>query len=106
MSRVTDLTGKVFGQGTVQERDHSRGPSAFWFCKCACGKSSSVSGPRLINEDSNRCMSCAMKDRIYHGRPRGRPLIDLSGKVFGKLTVLRRDDSDYREGVPGWICQC
>lgn len=31
------------------------------------------------------------------------PLIDLSGDVFGRLTVIRRADSD---GRPRWECEC
>lgn len=36
---------------------------------------------------------------------RGKPLIDLTGKQFGKWTVLRRDES-VRQGAVYWTCKC
>ena len=36
----------------------------------------------------------------------GRPAIDLAGKSFGRLTVVRRAESNGRGGKPRWVCQC
>lgn len=38
------------------------------------------------------------------GKPRGRPLQDLTGKTFGRLTVLRRGQPDPNSVY--WICRC
>lgn len=33
-------------------------------------------------------------------------LIDLTGKMFGRLTVLRRADQNTPQGHPTWECSC
>jgi hypothetical protein len=33
-------------------------------------------------------------------------LIDHTGKVYGKLTVLRRGESIDKRNSPCWVCQC
>ena len=35
----------------------------------------------------------------------GRPLDDLTGQVFGRLTVRGRDSAKARKAV-GWVCAC
>ena len=35
----------------------------------------------------------------------GRPIIDLTGRMFGRLEVLRRDGSN-RQGRSVWLCRC
>lgn len=35
----------------------------------------------------------------------GRPIIDLSGQTFGRLSVIRMDHKD-KFGQPMWRCQC
>lgn len=48
-SIVGDLYNQRFGMLTVVDRDYTRGPKAYWLCKCDCGnpKLKSVSGPDL-----------------------------------------------------------
>ena len=36
----------------------------------------------------------------------GRPLIDLSGQRFGKLTVRCKSDRIASNGTPFWVCDC
>lgn len=38
--------------------------------------------------------------------PVGRPALDLSGASFGRLTVIRRAESNGQGGKPRWVCQC
>lgn len=35
-----------------------------------------------------------------------RPVIDLTGRVFGKLTVINIVGSREKDGHPFWLCQC
>lgn len=35
----------------------------------------------------------------------GRPLTDLTGRMYGRLTVLHREGSD-RSCMPLWRCRC
>ena len=55
---VDDLTGQVFDQLTVIERDLSR-PSnwngAFWKCKCSCGNMITVLGKNLKHQTHHSC---------------------------------------------------
>jgi len=36
----------------------------------------------------------------------GRPVIDLTGQKFGKLTVIQKSDQIASNGTPKWICKC
>lgn len=55
---VDDLTGQVFDNLTVIERDFSR-PSnhngAFWKCKCICGNTITVLGKNLKHQEYHSC---------------------------------------------------
>lgn len=55
---VDDLTGQVFDQLTVIERDFSR-PSnsngAFWRCRCTCGNEITVLGKNLKHQPRHSC---------------------------------------------------
>lgn len=55
---VDDLTGQVFDQLTVIERDYSRpsnGNGAFWKCKCSCGNYITVLGKNLKHHERHSC---------------------------------------------------
>ena len=54
--------------------------------------------PRLLMQNSNIIDSDCVGV--------GRPAIDMTGQVFGRLTVLRRAESNGHGGKPRWVCQC
>ena len=59
MIKAIDLTGVVFGDYTVLERDlNTTTKSPMWLCKCACGKINSVNGASLRYGDSHGCHEC------------------------------------------------
>lgn len=108
--RVTDLTGKDFGQLHVVGRAKTPGKStkAYWHCLChGCGRKFVVRGQHLTHGQS-ACKSCArIKNQI----------IDLAGKRYGKLLVLRH--ARRKSKTPGqakrekrycqearWVCKC
>ena len=33
-------------------------------------------------------------------------LIDLTGKIFGRLTVIKRADANTNQNKPRWVCRC
>jgi hypothetical protein len=68
MSRVIDLTGKVFGKWTVLQRDnnYSNGGSR-WEVECTCGMVKTVHGGSLRTGGSKGCRSC--KETNNHLRP-------------------------------------
>ena len=95
MSCVINLVGRVVGWLTVINLDHQEEKGrAFWKCVCRCGNSIVVSSRLLIRQHKRSC-GC-LRHRGY--------FTDLSGKVFGFLTVIAfagRQGGNYR-----WLCRC
>ena len=98
-----DLTGKQFERLTVIKQDDSRpqgaGKQRWWICKCTCGNTISVPRSRLISGVTRSCGCLAKKPRR---------IIDLTGEVFGKLTVIGRDlGRPTGKNKPAyWKCKC
>jgi hypothetical protein len=90
-----DLVGQTFGKLTVTARAPSKKGSTRWHCVCECGGTSTPYGARLTGGHAKSC-GCAQ----------GTPLIDLTGLVFGRLTVLRRSDEKRGGKFPMWECLC
>ena len=85
---ITDMIGKKFGKLTVIKRSETYiSPSGQkkvrWLCKCDCGKEIIVSSQDLKNGHTKSC-GCINKKSIGDG------LIDLIGKRFGNLVVIKR----------------
>ena len=93
---VEDLTGKQFGLWTVLYRDNEKHNTRDirWVCKCECGTVKSVLGKYLRNGKS---ISCGCNKRV-----------DLTGKKFGKLTVLETlyDYNGYNRATYKCRCDC
>lgn len=100
MGTFKDLSGRVFGKLTVIKRgpDHiTSGGYRFttWECQCECGKTCCPTAGRLL---AGRALSCGCvrleKAREYE---------DLTGKRYGRLTVVGRAD---KPGKISWNCVC
>ena len=108
MSRkLIDLTGQRFGRLTVLYRDkekenEKRNKTTFWKCKCDCGNEVSVTSGSLRGGRTNSC-GCLAED-VRHNKKN-----DLTGKKFGRLTVLYENKEDIRKetrrGIV-WHCKC
>lgn len=106
--RVEDLTGQKFGKLTVLRRapDHVNPDGTkyiMWLCKCECGNETVTRATSLKNGHTRSC-GCA-----HHDGAMGIGLDDITGKKFGRWTVL------YENGrlmeprgriVPLWRCRC
>ena len=100
MSKLIDLTGQRFNRLTVIKRDMSKvGNIAYWICQCDCGNIISVRGDRLRGGNTQSC-GCLRKERISEQK-----LINLIGKKFGHLTVIKKDTSKVGKYIY-WICRC
>lgn len=89
-----DLQGRKFGKLTVLEFDHSNEHNiSMWLCQCECGKTKIVSSSNLKTGNTTTCgdRTCRMDD--------------LTGKKFGRLTVIELDHFNDH-GSPFWLCQC
>lgn len=56
----------------------------------------------LHNLRSGRSLSCGCLQKEWAESR----LIDLTGKVFGKLTVIKRVDNVEGRNIPRWLCHC
>ena len=92
MGKFIDLTGQRFGNLTVIKKSDNKSNTGMikWVCRCDCGNITEVTGGNL---KSGHSKSCGCSHRY-----------DLSGKKFGKWTVLEK--SDVRNGIIYWLCRC
>lgn len=102
MPQADDLVGQVFGRLTVLSRDpnppKTKPQRSFWICQCECGNIKSYNQKYLKNGDTRSC-GCAKQ---------GCHIKDLTGKVFGRLTVLSLDKERMKDNphTAYWLCQC
>lgn len=97
-----DLTGKKFGLLTVIEPapDYVTPKGCkvpMWRCKCECGNEVITRGSSL---KSGHTKGCGQKHRRFE---------DLTGRRFGRLTVLERGDNETLSNGHNqirWICKC
>lgn len=91
-----NLIGQRFGKLVVIESlsSNSKGHRR-WKCQCDCGNMHVATTGNL---KSGHVTSCGCNRSP-----------DLTGKVFGKLTVLYRSDKKHKKGnqeCPLWVCRC
>lgn len=100
-----DLTGMQFGELTVLGRDaeyidnNGQIKRDKWVCRCSCGSETIVIRHDLVTGNTKSC-GCIKK------RKRAK---DLTGKTFGRLTVLERVEDHispcgHKEIM--WKCRC
>lgn len=86
-----DLTGDRYGKLTVLGRAPDVGGQTAWRCKCDCGDETIV---RMCDLRSGHTKSCGC---LMRGT-------DLTGRKFGRLTVLERAESHGKAAA--WRCSC
>lgn len=90
-----DLTGQRFGRLTViKEGERSKGGRVQWLCKCDCGSYKTVTTNNLTSGRTKSC-GCLHREAIIK---------DLTGKRFGRLTVIRENGRHGRRVK--WLCRC
>lgn len=98
MGKIKNMIGSKYGTFTVIERaENTKYGEAQWLCKCECGNTAVVSGRNLRDGTTKTCGA-----NIHR---KGQNLKDLTGKKFGRLTVLKRGEND-KKGRVMWLCQC
>lgn len=106
-SRIRDLKGQKFSMLTVLELDKNerktKSRSAKWICQCDCGKIVSVFGQSLISglQKSCGCFNRSSASKFNY--------VDLTGKKFGRLTVIERMPKTLTSGghqVIKYRCKC
>lgn len=100
MGRAIDMVGKKCGRLFVLRRvENSRDGKARWLCLCDCGNEIIVAGKDLRSGNTKSC-GCYQKD-IAHNRR----FVDLTGKRFGRLTVLAKSERQRNKRIL-WVCRC
>lgn len=100
MPLSNDLTGERFGKLVVIERTNEKKDRYYlWRCRCDCGGEILANTKSLRRGTINNC-GCIPKTNARNGRVAE----NLTGKVFGELTVLKQEPS--RNGRTRWLCQC
>lgn len=91
------VVGKVYGELTVLSQYRSE--KGYWRCRCrcSCGQTTDVI---YANLKTGRTKSCGHLERANRQK-----YSDLTGQVFGELTVLEKTDK-RAQGVIVWRCQC
>lgn len=102
-----DMLGKRFGRLVVSDaaeaKKYNGSRMAMYRCKCDCGNEVVTLGMSLRNGDTTSC-GCLLRET---GRKNGlSAFVDLSGKKYGRLTVLRREDTVVGSGNAKFLCLC
>lgn len=105
MSEIEDLAGQTFEQLYIIEFYRKIEGRPFWLCKCDCGRSPDfpVRSDSLKSGVTNSCKICGKERKGLAS------FQDLTGMIFGELTVLKRDE-DYISPkgyhLTKWLCRC
>lgn len=99
MARAIDLTNQTFGRLTAIRDIGSRKKQRFWLCQCTCGNTTEVPTASLRSGNTTSC-GCYSKDLMKETR-----FIDLTGKKFGRLTVIGKTGDKTTSGYV-WSCRC
>jgi hypothetical protein len=106
MSKAKDLTGQIFGRLLVIKRverpENSKRSGTYWLCYCENdGNEIIVNSNELLRGDTKSC-GCLVEETSGKDK-----FIDLTGQIFGRLTVLRRVEKkeNVKQGI-FWLCRC
>ena len=92
----SDLNGQKFGKLTVLDyHGVDKYGQSEWLCECECGGKTIV---KAYNLKSGRTTSCGCRRHEHFSD-------DLTGKQFGRLTVIDFDHTDSK-GRAYWNCVC
>ncbi|WP_348658941.1 hypothetical protein [Heyndrickxia faecalis] len=97
-SNDVDLTGRTFYDLTVKSRHTEKlYKETAWVCECVCGNITYATTGQLLH---GRKKSCGCRRKRTPGNA-----LDLTGKRFGKLTVIERSGT-LENGRALWLCRC
>lgn len=102
-----DLTGKRFNRLVVNGIHRYNGKQGVWHCLCDCGNEITAS-PHGLHSGKRKSCGCLQQEYLASGIAGRNRLIDLTGKRFHRLSVLRRlpaNTEETRKNVH-WFCIC
>lgn len=98
MKKKLDLTGQRYGRLVVVREVEPKDYSRRFLCRCDCGEEKTVYMTALRSGNAQSC-GCLRDERTSQANSK-----DLTGKKFGRLTVLERTGTRNRKVV--WLCRC
>ena len=102
-THMKDLTGQKFGRLLVVERcEVGNTNGIYWRCVCDCGNENIIVSSKSLLSGHKRSCGCLQEET--HKRDKPERIIDLTGKKFGRLTVIGIDTKVNREYK--WLCEC
>ena len=101
MPKKIDLTGEKYGKLTVLRQVKGNSKYKTWECQCDCGNIIRVDSRHLRSGATTSC-GCSKEEK--GGRHAGRKAADLTGRVYGRLTVLER--APNKNSLVMWKCRC
>ncbi len=104
MPAKIDITGQRFGRlvalDSMAERKNGK---IVWKCLCDCGNFVFIRLDSLKSNVTKSC-GCLRKEKtILHNQMK---MTDVTGKRFGRLTVLRLSEKKYSYCGVVWECKC
>lgn len=95
------IVGSRFGRWTVLDRYTLNAKrERNWLCRCDCGTERYVVERSLKSGNSTSC-GCLRRENAEKAISK-----DLTGRVFGDLTVLRKSETQCKSGGVEWVCEC
>lgn len=90
--KFLDMTGQRFGNLSVLRRVSEVGDvrGVVWLCRCDCGNEKGIAAGNLRSGQHKSC-GCGR----FH---------ELTGRIYGKLTVISRTSN--LNGRTRWVCRC
>ena len=108
LPKKIDLTGQKFGKLTVLRLAENIGGRTAWVCQCDCGQEITVRTNALRSGNTKSCGCRCTKEHegltLSGGSRAVRRRLDLTGRRFGRLTVLR--PAENIGGKTAWVCRC
>ena len=95
-----NLLGKKFNKLTVIKRVIDNNDHVKWRCQCECGNIIEVRGDSIKSGHTKSC-GCLQRNFVSNLNFK-----DLTGKRYGKLTVIERSDRKNSSGMYYWFCDC
>lgn len=95
-----DVFGKLTAVEEIQKPSKLNHYHSRWLCKCECGNDYEVDKHQLLKNKSTMCRSCSAKISGLKKSP------DLTRKIFGELTVIRRATKEEKNKGQYWLCRC
>lgn len=99
-AKTVVLPGQKYGRWTVlNDYIKTKKDEIKWLCRCDCGTERYVL-ERCLKYGESRSCGCLQRENA------GRAGADLTGRVFGELTVLRMAEQSGLNRGKRWLCKC